>query len=240
MLAIRLPEPRDHGLGAATVRVDVRQQDGTRRTILLLESLTLQEAAQVAVTGPSGAGKTTLLAVLSGLVRPDTGRISWREQDIAGLSERARDRWRLRNVGLVFQDFHLIPELGVLDNVLLPARFATLRPGSEVRERAEALLASVGLIDLRRRRAGLLSRGEQQRAAIARALLHDPRIILADEPTASLDQDNGRAVIDLLVGTANRSGATLICATHDPALIARLGTRWHMEAGRIRPAGAEA
>lgn len=217
--------------------MSIRQRDGSSLPILDLPGLTLAPGARVALTGPSGAGKSSLLGLLSGVVRPDLGRVSWGGVDIAALPERARDGWRRGHVGFVFQDFHLVPELDILQNVLLPASFARLRLDRTIRDRAARLVAAMGLSDPRRR-AGLLSRGEQQRTAIARALLNDPAIILADEPTASLDERNGRAVADLLVDTATRSGATLVVATHDAGLIGRLGTRWRMEAGRIETEAA--
>lgn len=233
MPATGLPEARP-SLRVDNLRVAARQRDGSRLPILAVETLVAEPGARVAVTGPSGAGKSSLLAALAGILVPEAGRVSWGGEDVAALSERARDAWRRRSVGLVFQDFHLVPELDARANILLPATFARPRAGLGLEATAAALMDLVGLADPHRR-AGLLSRGEQQRTAIARALLHEPAIILADEPTASLDEANGRVVIDLLVGTAERSGATLIAATHDPALIARLGTRWRLAGGCLEP-----
>lgn len=221
-------------LAAEDIAVAFRQSDGTRATIVEVADFTLAAGAQVAVTGPSGAGKTSLVHVLAGIARPDRGRVRWGGTDIAALGEGARDSWRRRHVGLIFQDFHLIPELCVLGNVLMPVRFASWRTSRAMRERAEALLVGLGLTDLRRRTA-LLSRGEQQRAAVARALLLDPAVILADEPTASLDGENAASIADLLVETARGSGATLVVATHDPGLIARLGEARAMRNGRFAP-----
>jgi putative ABC transport system ATP-binding protein len=200
--------------------------------ILSVNHVDLAAGARVAVTGPSGAGKSTLLSVLSGIVKPGSGRVAWGEADIAVLPERARDSWRRRTVGLVFQDFHLVPELDILANILLPATFTGTRIATPLRERAASLAAALRLADPRRR-AGLLSRGEQQRTAIARALLHEPAIILADEPTASLDEETGADVTRLLVETARRHEATLIVATHDPVLISELDLHWRLGAGRL-------
>lgn len=219
-------------LRAEGLRVTVRQADGSHVPILDVGALALAPGAQVAITAPSGAGKSTLIGVLAGLVKPDAGRVAWAGEDISALPEGRRDAWRRQSVGLVFQDFHLVPELDILANILLPVSFASARIPSEMRARAASLAAAMGLPDPRRR-AGLLSRGEQQRTAIARALLHEPAVILADEPTASLDGAAGQVVADLLVDTAARLGATLIVATHDTALIGRLGTRWGMSAGRM-------
>lgn len=200
--------------------------------LLALDRLEAEAGARIAVTGPSGSGKTTLLHALAGLLRPAAGRVVWGEDDLSTLSERARDAWRRGRVGLVFQDFHLVPELDILGNVLLPARFAGWRVPPALRDRAEALIAAVGL-DRPRRRVGLLSRGEQQRAALARALVLSPAIVLADEPTASLDAAAAATVADLLLDLTGEAGATLVVATHDAALARRLGAVWTLCDGRL-------
>ena len=237
MQAITPPEtrpaaPRGLPLAIDGVRLTARQRDGARLAILDVAGLHLAARERVALIGPSGAGKTSLLAVLAGLVRPDAGHVRWGETDLAALSRTACDAWRRAHVGLVFQDFHLVPELDALGNILLPATFARARVAPALRARAVALGDRVGLPDLRRR-ASLLSRGEQQRTALARALLHAPTIILADEPTASLDRGSAARVTDLLCETAADTGATLIVATHDAALAGRLDRSWVIEAGRV-------
>lgn len=184
------------------------------------------------VTGPSGSGKTSLLHVIGGLLRPDAGCVLWGERDLASLTRREADVWRRRDVGFVFQAFHLIPELSALHNVLLPVWFAGWSAEAR-RADAIALLERVGIITPNRR-AGLLSRGEQQRVAIARALLPSPTLILADEPTASLDEGNGAAVADLLIQTAQAVGATLIVVAHDRVLLDRLPRVEQVTQGRIR------
>ena len=205
---------------------------GGPQVVLAIDGLALPAGGSVAITGGSGSGKTSLLHVLAGLVRPDAGVVRWGAADLATLGEGGRDRWRRRHLGLVFQDFHLVPELDILGNIVLPARFASWRVPDELMARARDLAAELGLPDLARR-AGLLSRGEQQRVAIARALLHEPAVILADEPTASLDAAAGRAIADLLADSAARTGATLVVATHDPRLIASLSSTWHLVGGRV-------
>lgn len=237
MPAIRASETPGLDLRIDGLSVAVPQRDGSRLPILTVRTLELPAGAQVAVTGPSGAGKSTLLGVLAGLLKPDRGQVVWGHDDLARLSESARDAWRRRSIGLVFQDFHLVPELDAMANILLPTGFARMGNAAGTRARAASLASAMGLADPHRR-AGLLSRGEQQRTAVARALLHDPPIILADEPTASLDESNGRAVAELLVETATRSGATLVVVTHDPGFIARLDHRWPMSGGRMAPAGS--
>ena len=185
----------------------------------------------LAVTGPSGAGKSTFINVITGLERPNEGAVRWNGEDIARLSEAARDRWRARNVGLVMQDFHLFPGLSATDNVLLPARFRHLRLPDGLRERAAALLAAVG-IDGGDRGIGTFSRGEMQRVAIARALLGRPGVIVADEPTASLDGESGTAVAALLTGLAREAGTTLVVVTHDRMLSGQLDRRVILSGGR--------
>ena len=189
------------------------------------------------ISGPSGSGKTTLLHVIAGLLRPNQGRVRWGDNDLATMGEGARDAWRRRHVGFVFQDFHLIPELDARANVRLPAGFGTGRAVAAAQ--ADAMLLSMGVPDPRRR-AAKLSRGEQQRVAIARALIGAPSVILADEPTASLDGDTGGVVADLLIHSAERSGATLIVVSHDPALLARMQVHWRMAAGMLLAEGAPA
>ena len=197
---------------------------------------TLDPGATAAVTGPSGAGKTTLLYAIAGLVRPDRGGVRWGGSDIAAWPERRRDRWRRDSVGLVFQDFQLFPELSVVDNILLPTRFDRVRTPASLRERARVLAERVG-VAAATARAGVLSRGEQQRVAVARALIRRPALLLADEPTASLDPENGARVADVLLEMASEARATLLIVSHDPALLARVGTIYRLEAGRLAAAG---
>lgn len=192
----------------------------------------LEPGATAAITGPSGAGKTTLLHAVAGLARADRGGVRWGNCDIAAWPERRRDRWRRDTVGLVFQDFQLFPELGVLDNILLPVRFDRLRAPAIVRERARMLAERVGVAGATVR-AGALSHGEQQRVAVARALIRRPGLLLADEPTASLDPENGTRVADLLFEMASEARATVLIVSHDPALLARVDAVYRLEAGRL-------
>lgn len=210
--------------------VERREAARPSRRILDRVSFTVEPGAAVAVTGPSGAGKTTLLHAIAGLVRPNSGTVSWGDRDVAALSEAARDRWRRDSVGLVFQDFQLLVELGVLENILLPMRFDRWRMPRRAIERAERLAVQVGL-DPRASRAGTLSRGEQQRVAIARALMRAPQLVLADEPTASLDADNSARIADLLFETSREMQASLLLISHDAGLLARASRVHRLEAG---------
>jgi putative ABC transport system ATP-binding protein len=210
-----------------------RQAAGAPPVIALsLPDFALTSGEIVGVTGPSGSGKSSLLSVLAAIERPDSGKVVWGTQDVASLGEAKRDRWRRRHVGFVFQEFNLLPGLSALQNVLLPATFGAFRIEASVRERAKTLLGRVGLTFLGRRAASL-SRGEMQRVALARAALFSPPILLADEPTASLDATSGRAVADLLLELARDAGSTLVVVTHDPMLLERLPRVEHLVQGQL-------
>lgn len=210
---------------------------GLERPALDIPALDLPAGAHVALTGPSGSGKTTFINLLTGLDRAPAGRIVWGGTDIGRLGEGARDRWRAAHVGLVMQDFHLFPGLSALENVLLPQRLAAFRLAPALREEASRLLARVG-IARPGQKVETLSRGQMQRVAVARALVARPPIVVADEPTASLDADAGAAVAELLVALACEVGVTLIVATHDARLIAGMAQVLRLEAGRLTHAAS--
>lgn len=197
---------------------------GPPRIILRPTDLVLPAGAMVGLEGPSGAGKTSLLHALAGLEPVAGGSIRWGAENLAKLDGAARARWRRRHTGLVFQDFHLIEGLSVLDNVLLPVWFDMFRAPRALRDRARALLVGMGL-PMPLPPLAVLSRGERQRVALARAVLRQPPLLLADEPTASLDAEAAAKIGSLLVDLATTSGATLIVASHDPHLLARLPIR---------------
>jgi putative ABC transport system ATP-binding protein len=199
---------------------------------LTAPTLVVKQGELLGISGPSGSGKTTLLHVLAGLLKPTAGSVRWGEDELTRMGENARDRWRRQHVGFVFQDFHLVPELTARDNVLLPLWFERARAPTDAVARATLLLEQVGIPDPQRR-AAVLSRGEQQRVAIARALLQRPGVILADEPTASLDAASGDIVAELLVRSAGEVGATLVLVSHDPALLARMEVVHRMEQGTL-------
>ncbi|MCS0496923.1 ATP-binding cassette domain-containing protein [Ancylobacter sp. MQZ15Z-1] len=205
---------------------------GLERPALEIPALELRSGEQVALTGPSGCGKTTLINVLTGLERVRHGHVDWQGTDLVTLGEGARDRWRAANVGLVMQDFHLFPGLSAIENVLLPQRLARFRLPRGAKEEARRLLKRVGIARLDQP-VETMSRGQMQRVAVARALLAHPGIIVADEPTASLDGDAGTAVADLLTGLAREVGATLIVASHDPRLVGHLGRVLRLDGGRL-------
>ncbi|MDJ0835926.1 MAG: ATP-binding cassette domain-containing protein [Acidobacteriota bacterium] len=194
--------------------------------ILDLPYWKIQKGEHSLVLGPSGSGKTTLIHLMAGLLRPDRGRIKISVQDIAGLSPAAMDRFRGRHIGLIFQKLYLIPSLSVWDNLKLAAKFAGL-PFD--REWADSILRGLSLAHKAKSRPSELSSGEAQRAAIARAVLNRPKIILADEPTSALDDATCDNVADLLVEQASRGGATLVVATHDTRLKDHFKSRLDLE-----------
>ena len=186
----------------------------------------------VALVGPSGSGKSTLLHLLGGLDRADAGSVELAGRRLERESERGLTQLRRTEVGFVFQFFHLIPELTGEENVLLPARLRT--NGGAPPERARRLIVELGLADAARRRPPQLSGGEQQRLSIARALVNDPRLLLADEPTGNLDQESGHLVLELLRQVAD-GGRGVLLVTHD-AEAARIADRvLHLEHGRLVP-----
>ena len=171
----------------------------------------------VVLFGQSGSGKSTLLNLISGIEKPSGGQIAIQGVPITELRERERTLFRRDNIGFIFQFFNLIPTLTVLENVTLPRELAG-KDGTETETAALNLLARVGLADRRDTFPDKLSGGEQQRVAIARALIHDPMLVLADEPTGNLDEETGQRVLNLLLELTRREGKTLIMATHNPEI----------------------
>ncbi len=184
------------------------------------------------LAGPSGSGKTTLLQVAGLLEPPDAGEVRLEGRAVSGLPEGARCALRLRRLGFVFQAFNLLPELDALENVRLPLELQGL-PAPEARGRALALLDRVGLSDRLHHRPARLSGGQQQRVAIARALVHAPALLLADEPTASLDHAHGLPLLDLLAELARERGVACLLASHDPLVIGRADVVFRLEDGRL-------
>ena len=183
----------------------------------------------VCIVGKSGSGKTTLLDIVATLLKPTAGRYLFDGEDVSRLSERALAQLRNRRLGFVFQSFHLLNELSVLQNVCLPSRY---RGGEDLEPGARRWLARLGLDGLADRRPVELSGGQQQRVAIARALVTDPAVLLADEPTGNLDSATGGEVVELLLDVA-RAGRTLILVTHDDDVARRFPRRIVLADGRV-------
>ena len=192
-------------------------------------SVSVEAGEFVAVVGPSGCGKTTLLLVAGGLLRPENGEVRIDGTDPYSLSGEQRARFRAEQIGFVFQQFHLVPYLNVLDNVMAPA---LVTGETSARERAGILVERFGLADRLGHRPGQLSTGERQRVALARALLNEPRVILADEPTGNLDGDNSEQVLQALKTFADEGGAVLL-VTHDPDAVAFAGRQVVLQGGQL-------
>jgi putative ABC transport system ATP-binding protein len=204
---------------------------GAARVHILKDiDLHIGQGEAVGLIGPSGSGKSTLLMVMAGLERADSGSVRVAGVDLLALQEDALARFRGRNIGIVFQSFHLIPTMTAIENVAVPLE---LSGETHAFERAEKELAAVGLGERLHHYPAQLSGGEQQRVALARALAPDPSILIADEPTGNLDEATGRQIIDLLFAGHSKRGKTLILVTHDPALAARCGRVVRLRSGRI-------
>lgn len=187
---------------------------------LRVEQFSVAAGEQTALIGPSGSGKSTLLHLLAGIAVPDKGKVIIGEQDLANLNRSARSNFRIANVGLVFQSFELLPYLSVWDNLLLPFRLSSkLSLSASVRQRARDLSASLEIDDKLNRFPSQLSQGEQQRVAIGRALVVEPNLLLADEPTGNLDPKNKQRVLNLMLQNASQSGVTVVMVTHDHGLL---------------------
>src|SRR5829696_10046485 len=193
-------------------------------------SFTAGSGSSVAITGPSGGGKSTLLGVIGGLAQPTSGSIRIGDSEISEMSERDRSDFRCRHIGFVYQADNLLPFLTLLENVGLQL---ALNGKSSGTGKSLAVLADLGLAGLAYRLPDHLSGGQRQRAAVARAIVHQPKIILADEPTGALDTDNAAGVIELLLRLHTELAATLIMVTHDRDAASRLDQRIHLQDGRV-------
>ncbi|MBX7167734.1 MAG: ABC transporter ATP-binding protein [Pirellulales bacterium] len=205
-----------------------KEYSSRRGTVRALDdvSLTVATGEYVAVRGPSGCGKSTLLTLVAGLNAPTSGRVVVAGQDLAAMSSGQRAAWRAATIGFVFQLFHLLPYLTVLDNVLMASA------GGDRSGRARQLLQRFGLGEREHHRPAELSIGERQRVAMARALLNEPKLLLADEPTGNLDAANAAAVLDQLADF-HRGGGTVLLVTHDAQAAARAERSFFLERGRV-------
>jgi len=189
---------------------------------LNIPDFSVTKGSKVAVIGPSGSGKTTLLNLISGILTPKKGSISVNEAKVSGLDDKGRRDFRISNIGFVFQDFELLDYLSIMDNILHPYRITdALTLNKEVQSRAATLAQQMGIGTMLKRHANDLSHGEKQRAAICRALLPYPKLILSDEATGNLDPDNKTRILDLLFKSVEEHEATLLAVTHDYELLKR-------------------
>nr|WP_249327817.1 ABC transporter ATP-binding protein [Devosia litorisediminis] len=206
------------------------------RPLHILKNVSLQTKPSevVAIVGPSGSGKTSLLMLLAGLERVTSGSLAVNGADLTALGEDDLARFRRHTMGIVFQSFHLIPSLSAIDNVGLALEIAAPELSqSQVREQASAALAAVGLAERLEHRPTALSGGEQQRVGLARAMVANPPLLLADEPTGNLDQKTGAMVIELMFNLARERGTAVVLITHDAALAARADRVLTMTQGEL-------
>ena len=223
------------GPAIALAGVNLSLEQGAARVHILKDiELNIGTGEAIGLIGPSGSGKSTLLMVMAGLERADTGTVSVAGENLTALNEDALARFRGRNVGIVFQSFHLIPTMTALENVAVPLELAGA-PDAEERARAE--LAAVGLGQRLDHYPAELSGGEQQRVAVARALAPNPAILVADEPTGNLDEETGEQIVELLFAGHNKRGTTLVLVTHDASLAKRCGRTVRLRSGRVDTVG---
>lgn len=217
-----------------TVTKSYPAADGSAPLVILREAtLAVLRGESVAILGPSGSGKSTVLNLLGGLDRPDSGQVRFDGRDLGALSEPDLARFRNRSVGFVFQQHHLLLHASVLENVLIPALAEGRTVAESVRTRARELLARVGLQDRMDQLPGRLSGGERQRVALVRALINEPALVLADEPTGALDRTNAAEVSRLLVELNQETGVTLLVVTHSAELAAKCGRRIELRDGGL-------
>ena len=236
-----MDEGRTSGAPLVTVVDLVKSYRTPKGPIAVLRglSLTVARGEMVAVIGASGVGKSTLLHVLGGLDRAEAGTVSVNGTDITAITDDELVAFRNAHVGFVFQFHHLLPEFTALENVMMPLRIAR-RPAAEARPRAEALLTRVGLQDRLTHVPGMLSGGEQQRVAMARALAMGPSLLVADEPTGNLDEHTAEALHDLLREMHRSAGLTSVIATHNPRLASLCDRVLRLHDGQLHPIAPDA
>jgi lipoprotein-releasing system ATP-binding protein len=210
------------------------KMEGLELTVLKGVNLTIARGEMLAIVGASGAGKSTLLHILGTLDRPSSGTVLFEGQDLFTLSDQKQAEFRNRRIGFVFQFHHLLPEFSALENVCLPA-YIQNRSAQDVRGEAISLLKDVGLEHRLTHKPGELSGGEQQRVAVARALIQHPNLVLADEPTGNLDTHTGDALFNLMRALNRSRGITFVIVTHNEKLSAQADRIIHMEDGQIAP-----
>ena len=213
------------------------ESPGDKQTLSVLKDITLtvEFGQSFVIVGPSGSGKSTLLNIMGALDHPTTGKVLFDGKDLAALNESELASIRNKQIGFVFQLHHLLPQCTVLENVLVPTLVDKERPSiKEIRQRAEHLLQRVGLEKFTLYRPGELSGGQRQRVAVVRALINNPKLLLADEPTGSLDRDSSENIADLLVEINRSENVTLIVVTHSLSLAERIGQIMELSDGLLK------
>jgi putative ABC transport system ATP-binding protein len=195
--------------------------------------LAIEPGSFAAFVGPSGSGKTTLLNMIGTLDPPTDGKLWVADMDVATLTRRAAAEFRGRTIGFIFQDFNLIPVLTVRENIEFPLQMVQNWPADRRRERVTAMLEAVGMSDQADKRPDAISGGQKQRVAVARALAANPKLVLADEPTANLDSDTAHRIIDLMKRMRDEFGTTFVFSTHDPKVMAEAEVTFLLEDGRL-------
>jgi lipoprotein-releasing system ATP-binding protein len=203
-------------------------------TVLKDTSIAIKRGSIVTVVGPSGCGKSTLLHVLGGLDRPDSGTVLWNNQNIYEMEQDALAQFRNQNLGFVFQFHHLLPEFTALENIMMPALIAGTS-ASDAKKRAEKLLDDFGIPGRADHRPSQLSGGEQQRVAMARALMNKPELILADEPTGNLDEENTESLLRLLYNLREKENVSLLLITHEKDIARRSDIIYELTKGSLHP-----
>jgi len=203
------------------------------RTILDQLELEIKAGERIAIVGPSGSGKTTLLNLIGTLDRPDSGKMYFDNQDLSVFSDQQLAKFRNEKIGFVFQMHHLLPQLTLLENILLPTLTDKKLQGNETMERAQKLISRMGLSGVSHQKPAELSGGECQRTAVARALINRPKLILADEPTGALDQKSAFNLTDLLVELNREEGVTLIVVTHSMDVAKKMDRIYRIENGKL-------
>ncbi len=208
-------------------------ENPSHRRVLEDLSMDVEQGERIAILGPSGSGKTTLLNIIGGLDHPDQGEVLFKGQKITGLSSGEMDHFRNKQIGFVFQFHHLLPQCTLLENILVPT-LTERSGGKEKSQRAEGLMKSVGIWEYRDKLPAKLSGGECQRAAVVRAMINAPSLLLADEPTGALDRDNVGDMAQLLLDLNREDGLTLLVVTHSADLAGRMGKTMELQHGKLQ------
>jgi ABC-type lipoprotein export system ATPase subunit len=210
-------------------------EPGTHSYRPVLQNLNLEigKGERIAIVGPSGSGKTTLLNLIGALDQPESGKILFEENEISGYDKKQLAAFRNKNLGFVFQLHHLMPQLTLWENVLLPLLASEQKIPAEQKSRAEYLIQKVGIWEQRNQKPAEMSGGECQRTAVVRALINKPGLILADEPTGALDQDNATALTDLLIQLSKEENITLVTVTHSVEMAERMEKKYVLKSGEL-------